>query len=171
MDDFEKHYEVLDPQERRIFYSHSEILHRILQFGFPETVPQHFATIFTKPDVIYMDKRNKVHCYQKKKGGKMYTISTIEVEEFGEKFFSINSWFEEKDDTIKTIEYLAEAQTNEELNKQVRKKINESKSWMKILYEDVSYLKAKKYQKRGIKVVEKNKKNVVQVPGKKGKSN
>ena len=167
MDYFEETHEIIDPQKRRIVYSHSEILHRVMQFGFPDTVPHHFTAIFTKPDVIYVDTRNNVHCYQKKMSGKMYTVSTLEVEELGDKYFSINSWFEEKDQTIKTIEYLAEAQTNEELNKKVRKKINESKSWMKILYEDTSYLNAKKYQKKGIRVVDKKGRNIVEVPAKK----
>lgn len=166
MDYFEQLHEIIDPQKRRIVYSHSEILDRALQFGFPDTVPQHFVLILTKPDTIYVDTRNNVHCYQKHKGGKMYTISTLEVEELGEKYFAINSWFEEKDKTTATIEKLVKAQSDKKLNKKVREKIKESKSWMKILYEDSSFFKAKKYQKKGINVVEKRGKKIVEVPAK-----
>lgn len=165
--DFEQIQEVVDPQKRRIIYVHSEIVQQILKLGFPDTVPQHFTTILTKPDSIWMDTRNGVHCYEKHMGGRKYIVSTLEVEELGGRFFIINSWFDERDKTLVTLQQFVKAVDDKKLKEKMSQKISDSKSWMKILYEDTSYLKTSKYQKRGINVIEKSGKKVVEVSSKK----
>lgn len=164
---FEEVHEIIDPQKRLILYSHTEIIERTLQLGFPDTVPQHFVSIFTKPDTIYMDVRNNVHCYQKHMKGRMYTVSIMEVEEMGEKYFTINSWFDDRDTTISTIKKLVKAEENAKLKKKMEEKINDSKSWMKILYQNASFMQTNKYKKRGYKVVDKNGNSIVEVPERK----
>ena len=141
---------VIDPQNRRIVYSFMHIVEMTLQHQFSDQVPRHFDIILSKPNTIFIDTRSKVHCYWKNMGGKKYTVTTIEVTHKGRKCFFINSWYVEKDTTLETIEKFIESEEDKELKEQLEKKIADSKTWMKIVYEENSYLETKKYKDRGI---------------------
>ncbi|MEP7171476.1 MAG: hypothetical protein ABI855_19050, partial [Bacteroidota bacterium] len=87
-------------------------------------------------------------------GGKEYIVSTFEIMRNGTKRFCINSWFVKKDTNLETIMQLAKAEDDDKLKEELDKKINENKSWMKIVYSDPSFLGGKKYKKAGIIVSE-----------------
>jgi len=152
----QKRHEIIDVQSRRIFYMNSEIIHGTMTKGLSEETPKHFIAIFTQPDYIYMDKQNKVHVYHKHIKGKKHTVTTLEVTRGKLKFFQLNSWFTEIDDTADTLQTLAKANRDQEVRKQVDDKIEHNNSWMEVLYENHDYLGSdhlkKELGKKGITI-------------------
>lgn len=152
----QKRHEIIDVQNRRILYTNSEIIRGNMTKGLSEETPQHFVAIFTQPDYIYMDKHNKVHVYHKHMKGKKHTVTTFEITRGKMKFFKLNSWFTEIDDTASTLQTMIEANRDPEVRKQVDDKIEDSKSWMEVLYENHDYMGSdhikKELGKKGITI-------------------
>src|SRR5690349_21103672 len=100
----EEDHEIIDPQKRKIVYSHLELIKMSMAHEFTPEGPKHFNEILIKPDFIYVDRRTNLHLYSKIIGNREFTVTAFETMRKGRKCFCINSWFVRKDIMLDVID-------------------------------------------------------------------